>query len=230
MIELICSHCGAPFQKYHSRMAYCSALCRNAAKMRRWREGHPEQQRAIEARYRAANREAVLARMRSWHVSNKEKQNAKRRAHHHANRDHANAQRRKWSQEHPEQQKMTSAATAQRARIALPWKPLLKSAEERARKKNVPFTLTPEWAVGRWTGRCEVTNVPFGIGLRVSGPKLLSPSIDRRVPALGYVPENCRFVIWAVNALKYDGSDDDMIAIARLVVEYADRRDIGSQT
>jgi len=95
----------------------------------------------------------------------------------------------------------------------------VKTAEERARRKGVPFSLTAEWAISRYTGACELTGIPFVIGQRGSGPKPYSPSIDRIVPSLGYTPGNCRFILWAVNALKHIGTDADMLFIARALVE-----------
>lgn len=49
-------------------------------------------------------------------------------------------------------------------------------------------------------------------------PRFFSPSIDRIVPALGYTPENCRFILWAVNAFKHDGTDDDMYRVAEALI------------
>jgi hypothetical protein len=145
-------------------------------------------------------------------------------AHYRANQEQADARRKEHYYAHHEQAKENQRVRFQATRITIPWRSLLHSAAERAKKKQVPFSLTKEWALENWTGRCAITNIPFGIGLRTSGPKTFSPSIDRIVPSLGYVPENCRFVLWAVNAFKYDGNDEDMIAIARAIVEYADRK------
>jgi len=231
-IQLICAErtCGAPFLKTHSRMAYCSARCRNRHKMRGWRARHPDKQTMIEKRRWLKHRDKRSEKNRLWRLENRESQNAKSRAYHQVNREKANSRRRERRATHHEEEKLRQRQYGQRARVALPWKPLLKSAYERSIKKKVPFALTPEWAEERWTGHCEITGIPFGIGLRESGPKTFSPSIDRIVPALGYVPTNCRFVIWAVNAFKYDGTDEDMISIARAIIEYADKRPITVST
>lgn len=47
---------------------------------------------------------------------------------------------------------------------------------------------------------------------------MFSPSIDRIVPDRGYVPGNIRFVLHAVNSMKNDGTDADMVMIARAIV------------
>jgi hypothetical protein len=94
-------------------------------------------------------------------------------------------------------------------------------AKGRSKKKAIPFDLTNEWAESIWTGKCALTGIEFVLGQRGHGPKRLSPSIDRIEPAKGYVPDNCRFILHAVNALKQDGTDAEMMEIARAIVQNA---------
>lgn len=110
---------------------------------------------------------------------------------------------------------MATGQNSYKERLSFPWKKLLQSSIGRAKKKNVPHTLTYEWGEKRWTGYCELTKIPFLLGQKGSGGKFYSPSIDRIVPELGYIPENCRFVLWAVNALKNVGTDEDMLLVAK---------------
>lgn len=75
-----------------------------------------------------------------------------------------------------------------------------------------------EWAEKRWTGKCEITGLPFILSTQ-RNPYLFSPSLDKIVPSLGYVPDNCRFILHAVNALKGAGTDEQMLEIAKAIVE-----------
>ncbi len=85
--------------------------------------------------------------------------------------------------------------------------------------RNLPFTLTDEWARARWTGKCELTGIPFVVEGKHG--KFFSPSLDRIDPKLGYVDGNCRFILFAVNTLKGVGTDEDMMLVARgLVANY----------
>lgn len=111
------------------------------------------------------------------------------------------------------------------AREITPWKPLLSNVQERAKKKGIVFSLTSEWAEARWTGRCEVTDIPFWIGRRGNGPSRLGPSVDRIDPRVGYIPDNCRFILMAVNAMKQNGSDEEMLEIAKAIVLRMSMRD-----
>ena len=200
MIELICPECGNPFEKTHWRKKFCSFLCQNRAKSRNWRATNPEQARSLDRSNRERNRDVINERQRQWHVANKERQNTKRLEWHNSHKEEANEKRSALYYADHEQNKEKQKVRNYESRVAVPWRKLMQSARGRAAKKKVPFFLTEAWASENWTGRCAITGISFEIGLRTSGPKVFSPSIDRIVPHLGYVPENCRFVLWAVNA------------------------------
>jgi hypothetical protein len=99
------------------------------------------------------------------------------------------------------------------------WKIAFKAAKQRALKKKIEFGLTKEWALVRWTGRCELTGIEFvrSVG-KGGGPGIYSCSLDRIDHALGYVESNCRFVLASVNAFRGSGSDDEMLAIAKKLI------------
>lgn len=97
-----------------------------------------------------------------------------------------------------------------------PWAHLVAKARIRARESGLSFELTHEWAAKRWNGKCELTGIPFTMW--IGSTVATSPSLDRIDSARGYLPENCRFVLWAINRFKGDGSDTEMIAIARALV------------
>lgn len=101
-----------------------------------------------------------------------------------------------------------------------PWTSLVASARQRAKRKGTPFDLDNEWAKARWTGRCELTNIEFesGLGKGRSGPRMLSPSIDKIDPDKGYVKDNCRFVLHCVNTAKGTGTDEDLMRIAKALI------------
>lgn len=106
----------------------------------------------------------------------------------------------------------------QRADRRDPWKRLIVAAKTRCRLADIPFNLTFEWGEGRYTGRCEITNIPFisNVGRGRASP--FSMSIDRIEPEAGYLQNNCRFVLLGVNCLKGNGTDDDMWRIAQAMI------------
>lgn len=105
---------------------------------------------------------------------------------------------------------------ARRAREQDIVKALVKSARGRAKSKSIPFSIDIETLRLRWTGKCEITGLPFVVAKGHQG--IYSPSIDRIDPALGYVDGNCRFILASINWFKSSGTDADVLRIARAIV------------
>jgi hypothetical protein len=142
----------------------------------------------------------------------------RQRERYHRDPDKHRAASRAYREKDPERFSAMRAANYQKLRNSTPWLSLIYTAKDRAKAKRLDFDLTPEWAMSIWTGRCAVTDLPFSIGLRGTGPKRMSPSIDRIDSACGYTQNNCRFILHAVNALKQDGTDEDMLFVAESIV------------
>lgn len=106
-----------------------------------------------------------------------------------------------------------------------PWRNLLIGTARRAKINNLPFELTDAWAKARWTGYCELTGIPFASPEQRTGYKNrnFSPSIDKIIPTLGYTVANSRIILWAINSLKRDGTDEQMYCIAKALIEHRPR-------
>jgi hypothetical protein len=92
----------------------------------------------------------------------------------------------------------------------------LTAAKTRAKKLGVPFDLTVEDIVV--PDRCPVLGmaITHQYGKRAAD---FSPSLDRIIPALGYVKGNVRIISWRANYLKNNGTADEFEAIARYIRE-----------
>lgn len=185
---------------------------------RAWHHANKEKANAARMARYLADHEAGKAKLRESYQKHKAKRNAENKADYYANRDKYLVLRKANAAANPERERASHYRNHIRARLNVPYKKLLITAAARATKKKVPFSLTVEWAEKTWTGRCAVTGIEFKLGLLTSGPKMYSPSIDRIVPELGYVPGNCRFILWAVNAFKCGGTDEDMRVIAAAII------------
>jgi len=92
-----------------------------------------------------------------------------------------------------------------------PWKRAIINARMRARKHGIPFDLTNEWAIKRWTGKCEFSGIEFDTSYTgMKGCRPFSVSIDQRDPGKGYTQDNCWFILFAYNAAKGQGTIDDL--------------------
>ena len=92
---------------------------------------------------------------------------------------------------------------------------LICDARTRARKTQLPFTITKEWVIGRiQSGVCAQTGDTFDYTLlpNVNGRRqtnMFAPSLDQIVPGDGYTPENTQVVCWWWNAFKCNRTDEE---------------------
>jgi hypothetical protein len=97
------------------------------------------------------------------------------------------------------------------------WYLMLAKAKLRCKKSGHEFALTSDWAIAKWTGRCELTGIEFDHRKGVT--TMRSPSLDRIDSSIGYVESNCRFILWGLNRFKGADTDADMRAIAHALLE-----------
>jgi hypothetical protein len=197
----ICIHCKKDFRSTLAKACFCSRRCS-------WRKRQLDHREAINKYAREKMRERRIAgdpRIAELNIAYRVKPE---------NRIRAAQKSRKWHKENCEYANPKRQERKQMERKRQPWKGPLDAAKRRALIKNLPFDLTEEWAIARWTGRCELSGIEFRIGQRGSGPRFFAASIDRIRPKEGYTKKNSRFLLWAVNAFKYDGSDEDLFKVA----------------
>lgn len=216
-----------PEQKEARRLAMIRFREANPNYAAEWRAKNRERLNAVAAAREKERRatdpeyvERVRAEMRDFHWRHRDRRLAVRKAKWEEIRDHSNAKRRAHHAANREQANAKRKENAAMRRQLYPWEKLLRGAAGRAAKSGVEFTLTREWAQARWTGFCEVSGLPFLVkDIDRPGPKFFSPSIDQIRPKGGYTPDNCRFVLWAVNAFKQDATDAEMMLVAKAIVE-----------
>lgn len=95
-------------------------------------------------------------------------------------------------------------------------KPLL-NARSRAKAKGVPFNITEEYLESIWTGVCPVFNTALRMPMQGNKKDHFSkdkPSLDRIVPAKGYVVGNVVWISNQANAIKFNANSADIQAVA----------------
>jgi hypothetical protein len=133
------------------------------------------------------------------------------------NPERVSAQQKKWSKntDYYENNKEDLKAYAILWKKNNRMKCLIASAKSRAKEKNLPFNITlldlviPEF--------CPImgTRLQWGEGVRSDS----SPSLDRIIPALGYVKGNVQVISWKANRIKMDSTPEEL----KLVADYMQR-------
>lgn len=93
---------------------------------------------------------------------------------------------------------------------------MVQDARKRARKRGLPFALTPDDI--HIPKRCPVLGIPLKFNPGRAGPD--SPSLDRLVPQKGYVPGNVIVVSQRANELRRDATLNEL----RRIVRFYERR------
>ena len=95
-----------------------------------------------------------------------------------------------------------------------PEKAILSRSRSRAKAKGVPFSLTYLDIV--IPDRCPILGIKLERGLNDGLDN--SPSLDRIVPALGYVPGNVQVISNRANRIKSDSTPEELARILAWVL------------
>jgi len=95
---------------------------------------------------------------------------------------------------------------------------LYHSARNRAKRDGIPFTLVPK-DVPEIPSVCPLLGIPIVQDNKLCGPN--SPTLDRILPAAGYIASNVWIISHRANTIKSDASVDELIVLAK---NLADRR------
>jgi len=94
---------------------------------------------------------------------------------------------------------------------------LVNQCGARAKKKGMECSITLEWVEQKLlAGFCEVTGIAF---VMEGDRHPFLPSIDRIDSNKGYTPNNCRVVLWIINAAKQALPEEDFQSALRQVAE-----------
>ena len=106
----------------------------------------------------------------------------------------------------------------------------MEQAKRRARKQGVPFDLTVEYLESLVVSHCPITEEPLDWEKRhVTNGRFTknSPSLDRIIPGLGYVPGNCAFLSHKANTIKSNGTAEEHSRIVQYIMSATSTQWIG---
>lgn len=94
-------------------------------------------------------------------------------------------------------------------------------ARDRAKAKNIDFTITKEDLENLWKqqkGLCAISKIPMTYDFD-SGRVFTNVSIDQINPHLGYTKDNIQLVCMAVNQMKSDMSMDELFMFCEAILK-----------
>ena len=124
-------------------------------------------------------------------------------------KDCQNARLSKYRAELPKEKQNHSNELRKQWRRANPASFLLSKAKNRAKEQGIPFLLTKADIV--IPNNCPVLGIPLQPS---EGRAAGSPSLDRVIPELGYVPGNVVVISRRANELKRDATVDELVKLA----------------
>lgn len=100
---------------------------------------------------------------------------------------------------------------------------MLTAARTRAKHQGVPCTITADDIIIPDT--CPILGIPLMVKTGSKGGSPNSPSLDKIIPALGYIPGNVLVISTKANLMKQDASLEDLVMLgkwaARMLVKQA---------
>ena len=100
-------------------------------------------------------------------------------------------------------------------------------AKDRAKKKNLPFTITKECLKELWdkqNGKCAISGIEMTYSL-CEGRIPTNVSIDQINQNDGYTKDNIQLVCMAVNQIKSDLQMDDVYRFCKAILENKERNE-----
>ena len=92
---------------------------------------------------------------------------------------------------------------------------ILANAKRRAKALNLPFTITKEDLI--IPDICPILEIPILIGKQNYGN---SPSLDKKIPELGYVKGNIRIISMKANVMKNNATLQELTKFSENILKY----------
>ena len=183
-----CRYCGGPIPASKRRgTAYCSPECAQ----KHWSEDNREKKAARKKQWDEDNREKKAAYDKKYHADNREKRAAYDKAY-------------KAVLKKEKQNGTPKGILAQKRKM-------LERAKARAVKKNIPFNLTLDDF--ELPATCPVLGTEILLGTDYA-TRDQAPSLDRVIPALGYVKGNVIVISYRANRIKNDATVTELSRVA----------------
>jgi hypothetical protein len=119
-----------------------------------------------------------------------------------------------WQEGHPESRR----ESVKRWKENSPKRALLVQLRFRSKRASIPFNLTAD-DIPDIPSNCPCCDVEIAHG--TGAARMQSPSLDRIIPARGYVKGNIQWLCWRCNRIKCDATPEELMKIALFMKERA---------
>jgi hypothetical protein len=92
------------------------------------------------------------------------------------------------------------------------------NAKKRAGQTNAEFTITKDWLMDNAVQYCPLLDVELIYNASKSTPN--TASVDRKDPARGYTPDNCKVISFKANRIKSNASNEEIALLAQRLTKY----------
>lgn len=142
-----------------------------------------------------------------------ELEKARKQRHYQNNKDVVLARNRAWAKANPEVTKAHNARYREKNYEQVLWS----SAKTRATRSGATFTISKADVVLARTCPILGVELDYSSNTKSGKPKPNSPTLDRRVPALGYVPGNVQVISFRANTIKSNATPEELRKVADYV-------------
>ena len=136
----------------------------------------------------------------------KEHCDAWRKAHPEATRQHTQRSNKRKLAKNPEKYRQLHQTYSREWELAHPERGLHRAAKHRAKQRGIPFDI--EYSDIIIPATCPLLGVPLIRGVLKLGPN--SPTLDRKIPSLGYVKGNVWVISHRANVIKNDATLEEL--------------------
>lgn len=174
---------GQIIEKYYKLCDDCREKCRIINNQRKEKKSFQSKE------YYKNNKEEIRLKNKEWREKNKDKLS-----------EYEKSPQRK------EKNKLWRENKRQEDRYRFIWY----AAKRRAKINNIPFTITKQDIINICPkdNKCPILGITLEFGNKISQDN--SPSLDRIIPSLGYVPGNILLISYRANRIKNDSTLDEL--------------------
>lgn len=165
--------------------------------------------------YREVNKEKILNRVKQYYLDNTEDRKEYLKRYQEENKEILKEKSKEYWEKNKEELSVIRSLKYRETKDAHPEKIMFYIAKARAKKQNIPFSITIDDIV--IPEICPILKIKLKSSTK--SPTSNSPSLDKIIPELGYVKGNIQVISHKANAMKTNASISELLLFSEWVRE-----------